>query len=158
MRILGGVAVSVAFALVAACGARTELGAPEHFDGGLPDVEPDVALDVAHEPDVGVEDAPPPVDAVPDVPILPLYGTRITAASSSTCAINSAGGVECWGEDFYGELGNNTTGVFNTPQQVIGLTSGVVAIAADVFSVCAVTNAGTATCWGRTTTGSSVTG
>jgi alpha-tubulin suppressor-like RCC1 family protein len=86
---------------------------------------------------------------VPDVPILPVYGTRITAASSSTCAINSAGGVECWGEDFYGELGNNTTGVFNTPQQVVGLTSGIVAIAADVFSVCAVTTAGTTTCWGE---------
>jgi alpha-tubulin suppressor-like RCC1 family protein len=140
-------ALVVTALVAAACGSRTELLVPEENDAGPPDVQDELARDVAIEPDAAEEDAQPK-DAVPDAPVTLNGAVRITAGSASSCAINAAGGVECWGEDFYGELGNGAMGMFNTPQQVVGLSSGVLAISADVFGVCAVTTMGTASCWG----------
>jgi alpha-tubulin suppressor-like RCC1 family protein len=94
----------------------------------------------------------------------------ISAGNLYTCGINNkvVGGLYCWGNNQFGQLGNGYSGTFySTPQQTQvknPLTGGlavVTSVSAGNTTTCAVDNAGNGDCWGDNTygqTGNGVTG
>ena len=53
--------------------------------------------------------ASPPVQVMTSMSPLgssPLLATRVVANGNEACAITTAGGVACWGQDYFGELGD----------------------------------------------------
>ncbi len=76
----------------------------------------------------------------------------VTAGSTHGCALTSAGNVYCWGDNLYGDLGNNSTTQSNTAVQVrgpggIGFLSGVTSLASGFRHNCSVSG-GAVYCWG----------
>lgn len=70
---------------------------------------------------------------------------------NSTCAITSAGGVKCWGDNSNGKLGDGSTTARRTPIDVTDGGSamlGVSAISHGASHTCALTTSGSAKCWG----------
>lgn len=72
----------------------------------------------------------------------------VAAGGYHTCAVMSAGGLKCWGENEWGQLGDGTTTDRYTPTDVWGLDAPIAAIAAGFHSTCALTTAGAVKCWG----------
>lgn len=81
------------------------------------------------------------------VPELTAGVTALVAGSNHTCALTSTGGVVCWGSNTYGNLGFNSTESQLPPRSVVGLESGVVALAAGAQHTCALSRSGGVSCW-----------
>lgn len=79
---------------------------------------------------------------------------KIATGISHSCALLSTGIVKCWGQNGWGQLGNNTQTDSTTPVQVSNLTSVVdISVSSNSYTSCAVTSAGAAYCWGAGGTG-----
>ena len=83
-----------------------------------------------------------------DASVLTSGVTSVAAGQGFTCVLTSAGGVKCWGTNSNGELGNGSTTSSKDPVDVVGLTSGVKAITANLSYPCALTSGDGVKCWG----------
>jgi alpha-tubulin suppressor-like RCC1 family protein len=72
--------------------------------------------------------------------------SQISAGGAHSCAVLTAGTVECWGENLHGGLGNGTTTNSSTPISVTG-SSGAAGVAAGRYHTCAAVS-GAVQCWG----------
>jgi alpha-tubulin suppressor-like RCC1 family protein len=72
----------------------------------------------------------------------------IDAGYAHTCAVLFTGGVQCWGANDKGQLGDGTTTQRLVPTAVVGLSSGIVAITAGAGHTCALLASGGVQCWG----------
>lgn len=76
----------------------------------------------------------------------------IELGGSSSCAITEAGFVKCWGHNFYGQLGDNSTVQKIIPVDVQAL-SNVTQLALGGSHACALTLSGGVKCWGDNSSG-----
>ncbi len=85
------------------------------------------------------------------VPILDVPAFRMIAAGySHTCALSSTGDIYCWGDNHYGQLGNDSVDATTwTPRQVPRPgTAEFVGLDAGQWHTCGVSSDGQAYCWG----------
>ena len=79
--------------------------------------------------------------------------TRVSTGADHSCAVTAQGGVECWGRNSTGQLGDGTTTARRLATPVAGLASGVSAVAAGANHTCALTSLGAVKCWGNNSSG-----
>jgi alpha-tubulin suppressor-like RCC1 family protein len=112
-----------------------------------------------------VDAAPVKVKVGTSAPPAGLTGVRAIASDDieSYCALLTTGGVDCWGDNYFGTLGNGTTGGpdgsygYDTPQVVTGITDAVSVtgegdngpgVGYGAGGYCAVLSTGAVDCWG----------
>ncbi|MFH1436616.1 MAG: DUF4215 domain-containing protein, partial [Pseudomonadota bacterium] len=84
------------------------------------------------------------------IPVHELYGvTAVEAGTSHTCTVLGTGGVQCWGDNEHGQIGDGSTTDRTSPVDVSGLSSGVTAVSAGESHTCALLEAGGVQCWGN---------
>jgi alpha-tubulin suppressor-like RCC1 family protein len=80
--------------------------------------------------------------------------TAISGGWRNTCALTSAGGVKCWGNNEYGQLGDDSLVDSSMPTDVFGPRGWAAGVSAGGWShACAITAAGGVMCWGENTLG-----
>jgi alpha-tubulin suppressor-like RCC1 family protein len=78
--------------------------------------------------------------------------TGISAGGSSTCALVAYGGIDCWGFNGDGELGNGTMANSSTPVAVSGII-GATSVNTGYKHTCALIGSGSVSCWGANEVG-----
>ncbi|MGC9974320.1 MAG: hypothetical protein ABSC36_02865 [Gaiellaceae bacterium] len=73
--------------------------------------------------------------------------TGISAGGSSTCVLVADGGIDCWGFNGDGELGNGTMTNSSTPVAVYGII-GATSVNTGFKHTCALIGSGLVSCWG----------
>src|SRR6266566_2068549 len=86
-----------------------------------------------------------------------VFVVRVTFASVNggyvhTCGVTTGGAAYCWGDNFFGQLGDGTTAGRTTPVPVAGGLR-FAAVSAGSFHTCGVTTGGAASCWGDNSSG-----
>jgi alpha-tubulin suppressor-like RCC1 family protein len=90
-------------------------------------------------------DSKTPVDVIG----LSCANPGLFSAGPNSCAVTEAGGLKCWGDNRYGELGNGSIAeASGTPVDVVGFASGVTIVGVAAQHICAVDSAGVTKCWG----------
>jgi len=71
-----------------------------------------------------------------------------SAGAYHTCALVPVGGIDCWGENYYGQLGNGTTkNIYTKPVAVSGISTAIEAAGGGEHS-CALLSSEKIDCWG----------
>jgi alpha-tubulin suppressor-like RCC1 family protein len=73
----------------------------------------------------------------------------VAAGSSHTCVLTSGDGVQCFGHNASGELGDGSTNDSVTPRDASGLASGVLSIVGGGEHTCAIRSDQSLECWGK---------
>ncbi len=86
---------------------------------------------------------------------LPSAATAVSIGVYHACAILDSGGLMCWGNNTYGQLGidDPSSSSVPSPRDVYGLSAGVAAVAAGESHTCALLNGGDVMCWGKNSSG-----
>jgi alpha-tubulin suppressor-like RCC1 family protein len=93
--------------------------------------------------------AVPPVPVTVPVQVSNLTGAvAIDAGTDHSCALKGDGSAVCWGQNTYGQLGDNSVADKAAPVPVLAL-SGAISINAGNRHSCAVKADGRAACWGE---------
>ncbi len=95
-------------------------------------------------------DRPTPVD-VPGLSNVKSLAS--SAIGAHMCAVTAAGGLKCWGNNSFGQLGDGTTASQNAPVDVPALASGVTSVATGLVHTCAIKTSGELLCWGLNSNG-----
>ncbi len=77
----------------------------------------------------------------------------IAAGKFHTCALLATSGVQCWGYNVHGEVGDGTTIERHAPRDVLGMSSGVAALAVGGLHSCVLRTVGDVFCWGENSQG-----
>lgn len=75
--------------------------------------------------------------------------TAVAGGEVHTCALTTGGGVKCWGDNGFGQLGDGTFTNSSIPIPVPGLGSGVAQLDSGERNSCVVTTTGGVKCWGN---------
>jgi alpha-tubulin suppressor-like RCC1 family protein/pimeloyl-ACP methyl ester carboxylesterase len=89
------------------------------------------------------------------VSVLYLSGvSSINGGTAFTCAVLTSGGVKCWGNNYWGQLGSttNTAEMIDVPVSVSGISTAT-AVDAGRYNTCAVLANKSLKCWGRNPVG-----
>jgi alpha-tubulin suppressor-like RCC1 family protein len=99
---------------------------------------------------VGTGAPPNHTSAMDPVDLVGLSGaTQVeTGGGAHACALVSGGGVQCWGSNMFGQLGDGTTIKRDVPTDVLNL-SGITGLAVGGNYTCARRADGSGACWGR---------
>ncbi|MBL8298372.1 MAG: hypothetical protein JNN30_08505 [Rhodanobacteraceae bacterium] len=73
----------------------------------------------------------------------------VSAGFAHSCLLTTAGAVKCWGDNEYGQVGDNSSTDRVSPQDVIGASTQITQFDAGATHSCARTSGGGVRCWGR---------
>lgn len=77
----------------------------------------------------------------------------IQTGLETSCALLTTGDLRCWGDSYFGQLGDGTTSRRLTQDKVSGLVIDVTAVSLRELHVCALISSGDAKCWGYNNVG-----
>ncbi|QDG53519.1 hypothetical protein FIV42_23070 [Persicimonas caeni] len=106
-------------------------------------------LGLGHTDNIGDDETPASVDPVE----LASDAQQVVAGELHSCALLDDGGVQCWGDNKFGQLGyghENPVGDTATPSTVgkVYLGAKATALAAGAYHTCALLEDGNVRCWG----------